>query len=147
MTFDDTAALYAYLVRIWKDSSLQMKRLCDANGIAYAHFLQPNQYVPDSKPMSAAERKVAIADGDYAKGATQGYPALRQQGEELRRAGVNFHDLTMAFKDVEEGMYNDNCCHLTPAGYRVIARMIGDRLGQDGSGSPLQPAAPPARSD
>jgi hypothetical protein len=34
------------LVSIWRESSLQLHRLCRANGIEYFHFLQPNQYVP-----------------------------------------------------------------------------------------------------
>ena len=55
----DEASLYKFLAFLWKQSSLQMKHLCDAGGIRYAHFLQPNQYIEGSKPMTAAERKIA----------------------------------------------------------------------------------------
>ena len=79
--------------------------ICDANGIAYAHFLQPNQRVEGSKPMEPQERKVAIKPSRYAPGVVGGYPLLRQEGDELRKAGVRFHDLTMIFQDVEEPLY------------------------------------------
>ena len=64
MTFADDPSYYAYLARVWRDSSLQMRLLCDANGIAYAHFLQPNQHVEGSKSMTPEERKLMLATGD-----------------------------------------------------------------------------------
>jgi hypothetical protein len=75
----DDRALYEYLARVWSESSAQMRRLCEANGIEYYHFLQPNQYVDDSKPLDDGERKVAIRAGHpYQKGVVSGYPLLRQ---------------------------------------------------------------------
>lgn len=136
--------LYSYLAQVWKNSSLQMKRLCDANGIVYEHFLQPNQYVQGSKPMAREEERVALAAGDYQKAVVRGYPLLAQQGEDLRRAGVRFHDLTMMFREVQEPVYRDNCCHLTGAGYRLVARAIGERIARDGSASAAPAAEPPA---
>ena len=133
MTFADDTTLYGYLARVWKSSSLQMKLLCDANGITYAHFLQPNQYVEGSKPMSPEERAVAIRPVRYQRGVVSGYPLLRQQGEELRNGGVRFHDLTMVFKDVNEPLYSDGCCHLNAAGYAMIARAIGESVRSDAS--------------
>ena len=56
----DEAELYHELVEVWKRSSLQMKVLCDANGTKYYHFLQPNQYVIGSKPMSEAEKRQVV---------------------------------------------------------------------------------------
>src|SRR5262249_36522140 len=51
-------ATYDELVATWKRCSLQLHRLCQANGITYYHFLQPNQYVAGSKPMGSEERLV-----------------------------------------------------------------------------------------
>jgi len=128
---------------LWRDSSVQMQRLCDANGIVYEHFLQPNQYVPASKPMAAEEQRTALTTGDYQKGVVRGYPFLAEQGENLRRAGVRFHDLTMMFKEVPEPVYRDTCCHLTGPGYRMVAGAIGELTARDGSASPAQAAEPP----
>ena len=51
--------------------------------------------------------------------------------EELRAAGVNYHDLTMIFQDVPDQLYSDVCCHLNALGYLKIARVIGDALRGD----------------
>jgi hypothetical protein len=139
MTFADDQALYAYLARLWRDSSLQMKLLCDANGIAYAHFLQPNQHVAGSKPLAPEELRLATG-GPYHTPVVRGYPLLRQYGEELRSAGVRFRDLTMVFKDVQGPVYNDGCCHVTPAGYVMVARAIGEAL-DGGAGGEASPSA------
>ena len=128
MTFIDEPAYYGYLARLWKDASLQMKRLCDANGIAYAHFLQPNQYVEDSKPMTPQELRLIGNPALYGTPVRRGYPELRREGEALAQAGVKFRDLTMLFKEVRERVYADGCCHLNGDGYRRIARAIGDAL-------------------
>ena len=138
MTFADERSLYDYLGGVWKDSSLQMKLLCEANGIAYHHFLQPNQYVDGSKPMGSDERKVAIRPGHvYQRGVVHGYPVLIQEGKALRGAGVKFHDLTTVFADVRDPLYNDDCCHVSGVGYRMIARVIGDAIRTD---TPSRPA-------
>jgi hypothetical protein len=120
---------YGYLAEIWMDSSLQMKRLCDANSIAYYHFLQPNQYVDVSKPMSPQERKLALKpEHFYRAGAVAGYPRLRQSGVRLADSGVRFHDLTAVFAGIEEPLYSDDCCHVNAKGYGVVARAIGDAI-------------------
>lgn len=82
------AALYEDLAAMWKNSSLLMHQLCEANGIRYVHFLQPNQYVPGSKRMGAEERRAAIQlDHPYREPAEQGYPYLRSAGQELLARG------------------------------------------------------------
>ena len=128
MTFADDQSYYAYLARVWKDSSLQMRSLCEANGIAYDHFLQPNQYVEGSKPMTPGELRLIANPALYGRAVVLGYPHLRQEGEELGKAGVRFHDLTMVFKDVEDPLYKDGCCHLNADGYQRIARAIGESI-------------------
>ena len=44
------------IVEMWSNCSLQMDRLCRANGILYLHVLQPNQYLPGSKPFTEIEK-------------------------------------------------------------------------------------------
>ncbi len=129
LAFASEAALFDHLANLWRDSSLQMKRLCDANGIAYHHFLQPNQYVADSKPMGADERRIAIRPGHpYGHGVVAGYPLLRGRGNELVQSGVSFHDLTGVFAGVSEPLYKDDCCHVSSKGYAVVADAIGSMI-------------------
>lgn len=115
------------LAAIWRDSSLQLHRLCVANGIDYYHVLQPNQYVEGSKPLSAQEREVAIdREHVYGRHAAAGYAALRPAGEELLGAGVAYADLTGVFAEQESALYIDDCCHFNELGNQLLARAIGE---------------------
>jgi hypothetical protein len=114
------------VVDVWRRSSLQMARLCDGLGIRYFHFLQPNQYVPGSKPMDESERSVAIADDSPVREPVEtGYPLLRAAGERLIAKGVRFHDLSDVFADVSEPVYLDNCCHLNERGNELLGAAVG----------------------
>ena len=57
---DSESELYDFLVTLWKNSSIQLDRLCRAGGIDYYHFLQPNQYVDGTKVLTAEEREKAF---------------------------------------------------------------------------------------
>ena len=129
--FKEEGDLYRDIADLWKRSSLQMKSLCDANGAKYYHFLQPNQYVAGSKPMTEAERKQAVNEkSPFKKGATKGYPVLVAAGQELKAAGANFVDLTMIFSGHPEVLYVDDCCHVNREGYDVVARRIYETIYQ-----------------
>jgi hypothetical protein len=123
--YPDEARMYADLAATWKAASLQMSRLARANDIAYFHFLQPNQYVTGSKPLSPGERAVAIdEDFVFAHPVRAGYPYLIAAGSELARSGVWFQDLTQRFSDVTEAVYRDHCCHLKQRGNDLLASAI-----------------------
>jgi hypothetical protein len=129
--YPDEAQLYRDLADKWKNASLQMNRLARANGCAYFHFLQPNQYVADSKPMSPEERAIAIDEGFmFAHPARTGYPYLITAGKELLQEGVWFHDLTRLFADVTLPVYRDNCCHLKQRGNEMLAATIANAISQ-----------------
>jgi hypothetical protein len=114
---------------LWQQSSLQMARLCAGLGIPYFHFLQPNQYVPDGKPMGEAERRVAWrAESPFRAGVERGYPRLREAGAALAAQGVAFQDLSGLFRDVPEPLYVDDCCHLDERGNRRLAAAIGSAI-------------------
>ncbi len=138
---------FDHLVAIWKRCSIQMDRLCRANGTRYYHFLQPNQYVPGSKPkMSQAERDVAFFDNHpYKPGVLSGYPLLIRTGQSLIDKGVHFTDLTQIYVDVEEKIYRDSCCHVNPLGNQIMgahaARVILADLETDETAArpPRQP--------
>lgn len=121
-TFRDLAA-------VWAHSSLQMARLCAANHIRYVHFLQPNQYLPHTKSMSAAERQVAYReDQPYRAGVVSGYPYLLEQGKGLASQGVQFFDLTQIFVSHPEAVYGDSCCHFNDHGLDILNMFIGQTV-------------------
>jgi hypothetical protein len=118
--------------QLWGRCSQQMHSLCEPMNIRYYHFLQPNQYVPGTKPMGPAERARAFdPEHEYLQCAEEGYPVLLEVGRDLADNGVRFHDLSRLFEDVAEPVYNDTCCHFTELGNRMLAGEIGRRIVAD----------------
>jgi len=129
---EDVKGVYEELTSVWSESSLQMHRLCESNGIRYFHFLQPNQYLPESKPMGSAEKARAwSAKSPFVEPIARGYPMLQAAGEELRAQGVRFHDVTGIFAGGEEWIYTDRCCHYNEEGNRLLASMIAQVVLDD----------------
>jgi len=117
--------LVPWCVEIWRRSSLQLRALCEAHSIRYVHVLQPNQYLPGSKPLSPTERANAYdPESPYLAVVEEGYPLLRAAGEHLRAEGVDFHDLSRVFEDVGATLYVDNCCHFNAEGNRILCDAI-----------------------
>jgi len=130
--YESEFELFKDLASVWRRSSLQMHRLCEANNIKYFHFLQPNQYVVGSKIMEEEElSRAVVPDHAYKNGVERGYPFLIKAGEELAKEGVRFHDLTMIFVDVEEPLYIDDCCHINERGNEMVASVIGKTITQE----------------
>ena len=118
------------LLAVWVNSSLQMWRLSEASGVAYYHFLQPNQWTVDTKTLTDYELKYAMGStSTYGKTALAGYPSLIAAGERLSEAGVPYADLTRIYRETRETVYIDNCCHVNQLGNRIMARAIAQRLG------------------
>jgi hypothetical protein len=123
--FDDLAAF-------WMESSLAMHALAVGKGAHFFHFLQPNQHLPGSKPMTGDEIAVAITGGEsFAPHIARGYPLLRERGAELVARGVRFHDLTLVFEATHEPVYVDNIGHVGPRGNEIIADAIAARIRDD----------------
>jgi hypothetical protein len=131
--FKGRAELFTELAALWERSSLAMHQLCSARGIRYYHFLQPNQYVPGSKVLTARELSTAFAaQGRYRSAVETGYPHLVAAGARLAAAGVDFHDLTGVFGDVDETLYIDDCCHFNARGAELLALEMARRIRSGG---------------
>lgn len=110
------------LAEVWMRSARQMHALARDQGIVFAHFLQPNQYVTGSKPLSAEERARFVPDQHpYRKAVERGYPELRIALEKLRAVGVPSHSLVAVFAETHETVYADDCCHLNQRGNDIVA--------------------------
>jgi hypothetical protein len=131
-TFATREELYRHLVSLWKNSSIQLDRLCAANGIRYYHFLQPNLVLPGSKPLTQPEEQLLAGqrDGRYRPGIKEGYPLMIQEGTELRANGVRFTDLTRMFDGHPEPIYSD-LCHFYQTGNDVMSDRIARAIIED----------------
>lgn len=114
----------------WARCSELMYGLCKGNEIEYFHFLQPNQYVEDSKMFTEKELKSAYESGPYPYklAVAKGYPMLGAEGEKLIANGIPFFDLTRIFASENQTIYADKCCHLNTAGSELMAGEIVKRM-------------------
>lgn len=115
---------------VWSRSIMQMSNLAKANGTESFHFLQPNQYVPNAKPIGPEEADIVLKPQfiPYAQSVPTGYPLLQKAGKDLVKNGIHFEDLTYAFLSHPEPLYKDPCCHLLDAGSQILAGRIGATL-------------------
>jgi len=131
-TFNTNEELFSDLAEMWKESSFQMWKICTAYGIGYYHFLQPNQYVKNSKTLSDWERKHVYAGPNNLsrKSVEQAYPDLMAAGKDLAEQRVPFFDLTNIFKNNSETVYRDNSCHYNQLGNELLAKRIANVLSK-----------------
>ena len=127
--FSNAAEVHREAVRVWYRASALLGIIADRAGADYYHFLQPNQYVPDSKPLSAEELR-HFYNPDYGVKADfpKTYPLLVRYGQELQRQGVNYFDLTQIFADHPETLYRDGCCHLNGRGSDLLGAAMAQRM-------------------
>ena len=130
--------------RLWYRSSVMLARLAALAGADYYHFLQPNQYVPGAKPLSAWEREFAWS-ADRQSRMEPGYPLLQEISRALPGRGVNYFDLTGIFADHPETLYIDDCCHLNQRGNELLAaemvRRMAPALLRRGGPNPAAPVS------
>ena len=127
--FRDSSEMREEAIRVWYRSSALLSRLAATAGADYYHFLQPSQYIPNSKPLSDLERRDFLLPYIAARvNFPQTYPRFVQFGQELQQQGVHYFDLTQIFNDHPETLYRDGCCHLNQRGYELLAAAMVQRL-------------------
>lgn len=125
----ESGAILAMQVDLWKESTRQMSRLAKANGALFINVLQPNQYIPNGKPMGDEESRIAISERTvHPELVVDGYPLLREAATSLRAEGVTVFDLSMAFERHAEPLYYDDCCHFSADGYHILIKMLDEKL-------------------
>lgn len=125
ISFADDQEMYHEYAEVWARASLEMHLLSSGYGIRYFHFLQPNQYLPGSKALTAEELSTAY-DPDVAgtQRVAVAYPIFSERGRDLHSQGVEFTDLTMLFRDEARSVYGDTCCHFNRLGNQQLAEAI-----------------------
>jgi hypothetical protein len=110
---------------------LQLQHLLlEARHIPHFFFLQPNQYVPNSKILSIVEKEKfyrpdLLVSIDLL---TVGYKEMRTFIPQMAAQGIPIFDLTMIFKNRDDTLYNDHCCHFNYAGDSGLEDAIFERM-------------------
>jgi hypothetical protein len=86
-------------------------------------FLQPNQYLKNSKPFSEQEKQKAF-DPVWHESNQEMMVLLKAAAQDLRRSGVPVVDLTGIFSETKETVYQDDCCHVNDLGNEIMVDAI-----------------------
>ena len=128
-SFENEEAVEAEVVRLWQETSRQCDYICRGNRSVYLHALQPNQYLPGSKPISEWERENSyLPEKSESEVVARTYPKMIVSGQTLQTEGIRFLDLTMLFADETEPIYADPWCHYNEAGNSRVAQVIAKEL-------------------
>lgn len=136
----DLDPLVAAVAATWARANQRMAEQAVRDGAAFALFLQPNQYLPGSKPFTADEEAEARVSESLARIVPPGYAALRAAGDRLAREdAVPFEDLTDIYAETSERVYEDWCCHVNARGNAILIDAIAARLRARDSGPSPDP--------
>ena len=130
-TFREESELYQEAARVWYRGSRLLAAVAQGAGADYYHFLQPNQYVPEAKPLSAAELTDFYRAGSrWESSIRAAYPLMQGFGDRLQRESpaINYYDLTRIFAANRETLYADACCHFNARGNELLAAAMVEQL-------------------
>jgi hypothetical protein len=120
------------IINTWYNSTIQLSKTAQSNNIPYFEFLQPNQYLSDSKPFSEEERRLYInKKSPYASATQDLYPKIIGKVPELKEKGISIFDLTNLFKNEKKSIYIDDCCHYNKEGYRQLTNAMIEIIRQN----------------
>jgi hypothetical protein len=123
------AASKSRQIGIWKKYIRLQRQVESARGIPAYFFLQPNQYLKGSKPLSPEERATAI-NAEVADIKDAEIRLLRGAVQDLTSEGVPVFDLTGLFHETPATVYVDACCHMNERGNQIMARHIVSVLAE-----------------
>ncbi len=113
----------ASVIDLWVAGSIQLHRLCRANGIGYLHVLQPTPFV-GGRAWSDDERRTISRDTGHGDVIARIYEGFRTASAGLLEEGVRFLDATTCLDAVAETVFADTYGHLNQRGNDVLADAI-----------------------
>lgn len=114
-----------HAVNIWQKYTKLQHNVVKAENKRAFFFLQPNQYVKESKVLTDLEKQTAISEPDKnTSRITTGYLQLRQALADLKKQSIAAYDLSLAFRNTKETLYIDNCCHWNDLGNLLLQEKI-----------------------
>lgn len=116
--------------QLWARASLLLAKQLEDQGVEYYQFLQPNQYLEGSKPLSAEEKAHYYRPDieGYGQYARSGYPLLLKAATDHELAMFHYFDATDLFAEERATVYSDACCHFNNYGNRVLVEFIADKV-------------------
>ncbi|MFT6069133.1 MAG: hypothetical protein ACJAT2_000390 [Bacteriovoracaceae bacterium] len=111
-------------VKLWGKYTHMQDTLAKKAGVEAFFFLQPNQYIKDSKKTLLPEEINQTSFETLSSYTNSSYSLLREEMKTLEEDEVLVKDLSYIYKDESRLLYDDECCHLNEEGNRILLEEI-----------------------
>lgn len=116
-------------ISIWIKSSQLAHYISSSSGAKYLEYIQPNQYLANSKPLSHKERDSAFSPAGrqpYRRPIEMFYGSIKISDFKLPPQSIS--DGRMIFYQNRKTLYIDDCCHLNKTGMELLSRDIANHF-------------------
>jgi hypothetical protein len=115
--------------KIWLDNVKKQHQIHRAFQKPLKTFLQPNQFLPNSKPWSKEESQIFGSSHFTLPEIVKTFyvPAV-DNFKTLGKNNSNLYDLTKIYADTDETIYVDACCHVNEQGQRLVAEALSPHI-------------------
>lgn len=112
-------------VALWAKYVLLQNQISHSNNKPSIFFIQPTQYLPNSKTFTEDERRIAISsDANRAKSVRRGFELLREEAAKLKRKNVKIYDFSTIYSGTNGEIFTDDCCHVNEDGNTILAKNV-----------------------
>jgi hypothetical protein len=108
---------------VWKKYQSLSALVARSRNLPYISFVQPNQYLKGSKPLSNRETENFINPA-WAAFLNPRMKMLSDTADELAKSGLPVKNLMWIFKHEQQDIYIDNCCHFNDLGNKIMENAI-----------------------
>jgi hypothetical protein len=108
---------------VWKKYQSLSALVARSRNLPYISFVQPNQYLEGSKPLSSREIENFVNPA-WAAFLNPRMKMLSDTADELAKSGLPVKNLMWIFKSKLQDLYIDNCCHFNDLGNKIMENAI-----------------------
>lgn len=116
---------------IWLKYARLQDNMLKSEKVPYVHILQPNQYLPGTKPLSEEEKeKFMWPTSPTSESMLESYGMIMADQKKLYKMGYNVLDFTRIFQDHPETLYRDRCCHINRSGIDLLEEALAKEVAK-----------------
>lgn len=112
---------------VWKKYQVLSALIARSRNLPYFSFVQPNQYLKGSKPLSSREIQNFINPA-WAAFLNPRMKMLSEAADELAKSGLPVKNAMWIFKNELQDIYIDSCCHFNDLGNKILENAILDEI-------------------
>lgn len=124
---DDVESIGRKNLAVWKKYQSLSALVAKSRNLPYISFVQPNQYLEGSKSLSHREIENFINPA-WAAFLNPRMKMLSDTADELAKSGLPVRNLMWIFKNEQQDLYIDSCCHFNDLGNKIMENAILDEI-------------------